>query len=181
MIRAALWLSTYLSGVWLFLFMVCVMPGRALALVSPQAYARVVAEAEWIASVAAERGAMASAVGTAVAGESAASVAFRAVAGPIGWAALGVSVGLALYEMYYNRQDAAALKEASRQPGSTTVNGQTVTNAVKGTAGLTLPVIPDQYAWVLGATGMSQALAIIAGAMVTRFTLQTIPFVRWGS
>ncbi|TAJ26510.1 MAG: DUF2523 domain-containing protein [Nitrospirae bacterium] len=50
-----------------------------------------------------------------------------------------------------------------------------------GTAGLTLPVIPDQYAWVLGATGMSQALAIIAGAMVTRFTLQTIPFVRWGS
>ncbi|MEW6284333.1 MAG: DUF2523 family protein [Candidatus Eremiobacterota bacterium] len=50
-----------------------------------------------------------------------------------------------------------------------------------GTAGLTLPVIPDQYAWVLGATGMSQALAIVAGAMVTRFTLQAIPFVRWGS
>jgi hypothetical protein len=50
-----------------------------------------------------------------------------------------------------------------------------------GDAGLTLPVIPNEYAWVLGATGMSQALAIIAGAMVTRFTLQTIPFVRWGS
>jgi hypothetical protein len=49
------------------------------------------------------------------------------------------------------------------------------------TAGLTLPVIPDQYAWVLGATGMSQALAIAAGAMGTRFLLQTIPFVRWGS
>ncbi len=50
-----------------------------------------------------------------------------------------------------------------------------------GTAGLTVPVIPDQYAWVLGATGMSQALAIVAGAMGTRFLLQTIPFVRWGS
>ena len=50
-----------------------------------------------------------------------------------------------------------------------------------GSAGLTLPVIPDQYAWVLGATGMSQAVAIIAGAMGTRFILQTIPFVRWGS
>ena len=50
-----------------------------------------------------------------------------------------------------------------------------------GTAGLTLPVIPDQYAWVLGATGMSQALAIVASAMGTRFILQTIPFVRWGS
>ena len=48
-------------------------------------------------------------------------------------------------------------------------------------AGLTLPVIPDQYAWVLGATGMSQALAIVASAMGTRFILQTIPFVRWGS
>ena len=32
------------------------------------------------------------------------------------------------------------------------------TLATIGTAGLTLPVIPDQYAWVLGATGMSQAL-----------------------
>jgi hypothetical protein len=50
-----------------------------------------------------------------------------------------------------------------------------------GNAGLTLPVIPDDYAWVLGATGMSQGLAIIAGAMGTRFILQTIPFVRWGS
>ena len=50
-----------------------------------------------------------------------------------------------------------------------------------GNAGLTLPEIPDAYAWVLGATGMSQAIAIIAGAMITRFTLQTIPFVRWGS
>ena len=50
-----------------------------------------------------------------------------------------------------------------------------------GNANLTLSLIPDQYAWVLGATGMSQALAIIAGAMGTRFLLQTIPFVRWGS
>jgi hypothetical protein len=43
------------------------------------------------------------------------------------------------------------------------------TLATIGTAGLTLPVIPDQYAWVLGATGMSQALAIVASAMGTRF------------
>jgi hypothetical protein len=50
-----------------------------------------------------------------------------------------------------------------------------------GTGGLSLSVIPDQYAWLLGTTGMSQALAIIAGAMGVRFLLQTIPFVRWGS
>ena len=34
---------------------------------------------------------------------------------------------------------------------------------------------------LLGATGMSQAIAIIAGAMGVRFILQTVPFVRWGS
>ena len=50
-----------------------------------------------------------------------------------------------------------------------------------GTGGLTVPVIADQYAWLLGATGMSQAIAIIAEAMGVRFLLQTIPFVRWGS
>jgi len=46
---------------------------------------------------------------------------------------------------------------------------------------LSAPLIPDAYAWVLGATGLAPALAIIATAMLTRFVLQTIPFVRWGS
>lgn len=50
-----------------------------------------------------------------------------------------------------------------------------------GTGGLAVPVIADQYAWLLGATGMSQALAILAGAMGVRFLLQSVPFVRWGS
>ena len=50
-----------------------------------------------------------------------------------------------------------------------------------GTGGLALPVIPAEYTWVLGATGMSQALTIVAGAMGVRFLLQTVPFVRWGS
>ena len=50
-----------------------------------------------------------------------------------------------------------------------------------GTGSLTVPVIADQYAWLLGATGLSQALAILAGAMGIRFLLQSVPFVRWGS
>lgn len=50
-----------------------------------------------------------------------------------------------------------------------------------GTGSLVVPVIADQYAWMLGATGMSQALAILAGAMGVRFLLQSVPFVRWGS
>src|SRR5262245_16055873 len=55
------------------------------------------------------------------------------------------------------------------------------TLAAIGTGGLTLPVIPNEYAWILGATGMSQALTIIAGALGVRFLLQTVPLVRWGS
>ena len=50
-----------------------------------------------------------------------------------------------------------------------------------GTGSLTVPVIADQYAWLLGATGLSQAVAIVAGAMGVRFLLQSVPFVRWGS
>ena len=50
-----------------------------------------------------------------------------------------------------------------------------------GTGNLIAPIIPNEYAWLLGVTGMSQALAIVAGAMLTRFVLQSIPFVRWGS
>ena len=50
-----------------------------------------------------------------------------------------------------------------------------------GTGDLTVPTIANEYAWLLGATGMSQAIAIIAGAMGVRFILQTVPFVRWGS
>jgi hypothetical protein len=50
-----------------------------------------------------------------------------------------------------------------------------------GTGGLILPIIPAEYTWMLGATGMSQALTIVAGAMGVRFLLQTVPFVRWGS
>ena len=55
------------------------------------------------------------------------------------------------------------------------------THRVGGDGRLTVPTIANEYAWLLGATGMSQAIAIIAGAMGVRFILQTIPFVRWGS
>ncbi len=50
-----------------------------------------------------------------------------------------------------------------------------------GTGGLSVPAIANEYAWLLGATGMSQAITIVAGAMGVRFLLQTIPFVRWGN
>lgn len=53
--------------------------------------------------------------------------------------------------------------------------------AAVGVGGLTVPSIANDYAWILGVTGCSQALTILAGAMGVRFILQTIPFVRWGS
>ena len=46
---------------------------------------------------------------------------------------------------------------------------------------MTISSIDPAYTWLLGATGISQALGIIAAAMVTRFLLQSVPFVRWGS
>jgi hypothetical protein len=38
-----------------------------------------------------------------------------------------------------------------------------------------------QYLWLAGATGLDVCIGIIVGALIVRFTLQTIPFVRWGS
>ena len=46
---------------------------------------------------------------------------------------------------------------------------------------VTLPTIDPAYTWLLGATGVAPALALMATAMTTRFLLQSIPFVRWGS
>ena len=46
---------------------------------------------------------------------------------------------------------------------------------------LTTPILDSQYTWILGATGMGTALSIVVSALITRFILQTIPFVRWGT
>ncbi|MDP1769135.1 MAG: DUF2523 family protein [Nitrospirota bacterium] len=45
----------------------------------------------------------------------------------------------------------------------------------------TFSAIPTQYAWLLGATGMGEALTIVATALGVRFFMQSVPFVRWGS
>ena len=109
MIRAAAALGSYLGLTWLLLVMFCIWPKEALALVSPQAYARVVAQAEWIAYQAATKPAVVSAVAEAASAASPASIAIRAVAGPVGWAALGVMAGVALYQTYYSDQKMQAL------------------------------------------------------------------------
>jgi hypothetical protein len=84
----------------------------ASALVSPQAYARVVQQAEWIAYQAARKPAIVQAVAQAVIAPSPASLAFRAVTGPVGWAALGVGVALTLVQTYYSANDLMTIKQA---------------------------------------------------------------------
>ncbi len=42
-------------------------------------------------------------------------------------------------------------------------------------------MIPPEVGQMLGAVGITQAITIIVAALVVRFVLQTIPFVRWGS
>jgi hypothetical protein len=54
-------------------------------------------------------------------------------------------------------------------------------SGVANVGSLAAPVFDSQYMWVAGAVGLPQALAIVAGALLIRFVLQTIPFVRWGS
>jgi hypothetical protein len=65
-------------------------------------------------------------VATAALAPSAASMAVRMVAGPVGWAALGVSAGLVLAQMYYSQSDLSAVKTAASTPGGWQV---TSTNA----------------------------------------------------
>ncbi|TAJ26511.1 MAG: hypothetical protein EPO64_06330 [Nitrospirae bacterium] len=121
MIRAACALTSYLGLTWLLLVMFCLWPKQALALVSPQAYSRVVAQAEWIAYQAASRASVASAVSTAAAASSPASLAIRAVTGPVGWAALGVLAGVALYQTYYPASTLSAIQAAAAIPGAWTI------------------------------------------------------------
>lgn len=42
-------------------------------------------------------------------------------------------------------------------------------------------MIPAEAAQMMGYIGITQALTMIVAALIIRFTLQTIPLVRWGS
>ena len=109
-------LMSYLGFVWALFVCFCIAPAESFALETTQ-YARVVAQAERIAYLAAQRSSLASHVATAALAPSATSLAVRMVAGPVGWAALGVGAGLVLAQMYYSQADLLAVKTAA----STTV------------------------------------------------------------
>ncbi len=106
------WWSGKLSLVVTLSWLLVTAPQRALAF-STTGYSRVVREAEMIAWAAARRASAASAVGSAAAA-GASSVAWLAVTGPLGWAALGVMTGMVLYEWYYSGQDLQDLKDGAK-------------------------------------------------------------------
>jgi hypothetical protein len=61
----------------------------------------------------AQRSAFVTAVASAAAAPTLASVAVRVATGPVGWAALGLSVALTLAQMYYTSNDIQAVKTAA--------------------------------------------------------------------
>jgi hypothetical protein len=94
---------------------------------SSTGYVRVATQSSQLAYVAANRAALISTVASAAAVASPASVAVRLVTGPVGWAALGVSVALTLAQMYYQSSDVQAIRTAAGTPGYTaSVTGGTV-------------------------------------------------------
>lgn len=113
--RAWVLLGGYLGGVWALLLVLSVSPAQAL--ISSTGYARVVHQAEMIAAIAARKAAMAPAVAVAASAASPASIAIRLVAGPVGWAALGVTAGLTLAQVYYSQSELQSLKTAATPPG----------------------------------------------------------------
>lgn len=124
-------LGSYLTFVWLIVGSLCLAPKDALALQTTQ-YARVVAEAERIAYLAAQKSSLAAKVATAAVAANPASTAIRLVAGPLGWAALGVSAGLVIAQIYYSPSDLQAVKQAA-SPGTTySIQGYTLFPVVDG-------------------------------------------------
>ena len=98
---------------------------------SSTGYVRVATQSAQLAYIASNRAAMLSTVAAAASVVSPASVAVRLATGPVGWAALGVSVALTLAQMYYSQADIAAVRQAA-SPVATgsktyTFNGQTYT------------------------------------------------------
>jgi hypothetical protein len=124
-------LTSYSVLVYLLFASFCLAPADAVALQSAQ-YARVVAQAERIAYLAAQRPTMAAKVAAAAVAPSPASMAVRLVAGPVGWAALGVAAGFIIADLYYSSSDLQTVKQAAAPPGGFSIPGYSLFPVVAG-------------------------------------------------
>ena len=113
-------LISYGTFVGLLFISFCLAPVQALAFQATN-YARVVAQAEQIAYLAAQKSSLSASVASAAMATNPTSLAVRLVTGPVGWAALGVSAGLIIAQLYYSGSDLSTIKQAATPPGGTTI------------------------------------------------------------
>jgi len=122
-LRAALSLSTYSLFLYVLAVMLCWAPATALA----GSYARIATPAAQAVTLAAQRGAISTALGSAIAQASGTSVAVRLVtAGTGGWPVLGVLAGLTLLSVALNNGQVAEIKNATAGPSGVSVDGVVV-------------------------------------------------------
>lgn len=154
--------SSYFAFVWLIFGSFCLMPMEALALTSTQ-YARVVAQAEQIAFVAAQKSSLAAKVAAAAVATNPLSTAVRFVAGPIGWAALGVSAGLAIAQLHFSQDELHTIKSAAAPvtPMHTGTGQQFPPGSIlDGCPAGSCPVGDTQHLWV--PNGLDYAACVVS-------------------
>ncbi len=122
-VRAALSLSTYGLLLYVLGVMLCWAPATALAV----SYSRIATPAAQAVALAAQRGAISTALGSAIAQASGTSVAVRLVAaGTGGWPVLGVLAGLTLLSVALNNGQVAEIQNATAGPSGVSVDGVVV-------------------------------------------------------
>ena len=146
----------------IYAVMACSAPVHAFQISSASGYARVVSQAAQQAYVAGHRAQVISSLAPALSAAGAGSVALRAVAGPIGWASLGVSVGLAIAAMLYTNAEIQSVKNnaatAAGVPPLINLNGQPFNGTLSNGCGAT-PTVGCQQA-VYQPNGMSFAQCV---------------------
>jgi len=119
--------------------MVCTAPVHAFQVSSATGYARVVSQAAQQAYIASHRAQVISQLAPAISAAGAGSIAIRAVAGPIGWASLGVTAGLVIAGMLYSASELQSLKNQAATtagvPPILTINGQSVSGILSSGCG----------------------------------------------
>lgn len=105
----ALALSFHAVLIYSIAFVVCTWPEKAFAY---SGYSRVLTVSQYNAMNAARLAAQTSLVSSSVAATTG-SVALRMVTGPVGWAALGISAGLTLAQIYYTQSQVQAIRSAA--------------------------------------------------------------------
>lgn len=128
--RAALALGPYLGLVFVWSFMVCVTPAQAL--ISTTGYARVASQAAFNAYRVASASLAVTTLSPALAAASTGSVALRLVAGPVGWASLGVSAGLVLGQVFYSNAQVQQIQAAAAPSAGFTWSAYTGPGTITG-------------------------------------------------